>query len=160
MYKNVIEEMPAGLPGQLSRYNGSENIMPFIVEDDDCQAGVFAFDGSEPGKNVVAIAKADVKPIGIIMRTPFRTNTGAKSLNHYLSGTDISVVNDCYIYVVPKNEPKYKDNVYVDPTTGHIKTGKTVPTPEEGEGTFVDTGFRVSAPYEINCVAEITDKNF
>lgn len=78
MYKNVIEKMPAGLSGQLSKYNGSENIMPFIVEDDDCQAGVFAFDGSEPGKNVVAIAKADAKPIDVIMRILYKINCVAE----------------------------------------------------------------------------------
>lgn len=156
MYKEAIENYPKGLPGQLAKYSGCENILPFRAEGDDCQAGVFAFDGTILGKTIVAKASSDTaRPIGVIMRAPFKTNIGAPTPNYYLDGSDIQIVNDCYIWVTPTNASSYKDKVYVKPTTGEIKTSS-----EDTVEGFVDTGFRVITPNEINCVAEITDKNF
>lgn len=158
MYDNVDFKYPEFAEGVLSRKDGTEYILPYTAEDEDCKGGVFAFQGTEPGITVVAKAKDDTSvPVGIILSVIFVNNDGAKGNSYYLRGDKVNVAHESFhIPVKVTNITKYKDYIFVKPTTGEIQSSSQ----DTIEG-FVKTKFKVKTPNtEAGGLAEITDREF
>lgn len=130
--------------------------VPRITEDENCKAGGFAFEGSNPETQAVGFkAGATVDNIiGVIARVPFQSyNGGYNSI--YLKGTDVTIVVKGNICVTATNTPAYKDKVFVNSTTGEIQTGTG-----DAPANFIDTGWRVTQTESCNNTVEISNIQF
>lgn len=123
-----------------------------FAEDENCEAGCFAFEGTDPEVQVVGTKTGATKVVGIILRTPFQTYNGEYN-DIYKKGAQLTVLDNGNACVEVTNNPSYGDKVFVNPTTKEIQTG-TGSAPSD----FIDTGFVVTATKDCGKTIEISNK--
>lgn len=110
-----------GKAGMISRQNPIPQMEPVFVEGSDVVAGRFAFFGSKSNQ-IVGTSSSETMPAGITIfeRLQLNTNGGNSMVLNYGETASI-LLKGCAFIENDGETPNYRDNVFVDPTTGIIK---------------------------------------
>lgn len=135
-----------GKAGMISRQNPMPQMEPVFVESSDVVAGRFAFFGSQSNQ-IVGTSSSETIPAGITIFERLQLNTNGRNSTVLNYGETASLLLKGCAFIENDGEtPNYRDNVFVDPTTGLIKcssasemnaTAGTLTFPQASE-TYVD----------------------
>lgn len=159
MQSKVNTIQPRFLPGLV---NPDIPYLPlsYYSEDENCQAGKFVFEGTDPETQALGIKSGATSEniIGIVVRAPFQSPNNVDNSYYndiYIKGTGITVLKKGNICVEVTNNPNYKDKVFVNPTTKEIQTGSG-----SAPSNFIETNFRVTKTRDCGKIIEISNIQF